>query len=160
MTSNTMVKGSFNWIACKKRIGQLILSYNARNEDLEEIEFPDSLWRIKHITKLNDSLAVIAYRWNDLHLHYDYAIWVMNEYGVKESWTKKFIIVGIFGFKRVFGYQENVEGEFILLTQSNNNPPELIKYNPRNQEIRTSSTVASSNWIGTTHVYVESLVPV
>ncbi|KDP42867.1 hypothetical protein JCGZ_23809 [Jatropha curcas] len=156
IASDTVVKGSFNWIASKKDIGKVILSYNVGNEDFEEIEFPDSLWQIMHITKLKDSLAIVsAYRWNNVH--YDYEIWVMNEYGVKESWTKKFIIDGIFGYKPVLTCQENIEGEITLLTQRHN-LPEFVKYIPKKQEVITLS--GAPNYIWRADVYVESLVPV
>ncbi|KAM7494469.1 hypothetical protein LguiB_029078 [Lonicera macranthoides] len=87
--------GSFHWYAQKDEFQyELILSFNMSTEVFEEIplpsicSYPDG--KARSLTILNKSLALILYVREEVDKFFD--IWVMNEYGSKESWTKQFSI--------------------------------------------------------------------
>ncbi|KAG5527800.1 hypothetical protein RHGRI_028670 [Rhododendron griersonianum] len=72
---------------------------------------------------LNDSLALVAPLY-DNWLDTQFDVWLMDEYGVQECWTKKYTIGPILGSHRPFGFQPNNE---VLMTGCDNGM--IVSYN-------------------------------
>jgi hypothetical protein len=74
-------------------------------------------------------------------------IWVMNEYGIKESWTRNFVIENL-SFKRWHG-ADNYDpimildsGEILMLF----NRCSLITYDPKEEVFKYLSTYGVESW--------------
>uniref|UniRef100_M1D3F7 F-Box protein n=1 Tax=Solanum tuberosum TaxID=4113 RepID=M1D3F7_SOLTU len=81
-------------------------------------------------------------------------VWVMKEYGVKESWTKMFTIKytprsGYLGQRCL--HMSN-EGEILVVIKG-----EFMIYNPKDDSLRYSEVINSDKW-DANEIYVESLV--
>jgi hypothetical protein len=82
-----------------------------------------------------------------------FEIWVMHEYGVKESWTKQFVIGPLLGIQFPLGFAKNDE---LLLVDSSG---QLVSYNSNAQEIK-SLQVRGLLQAPQAIVYNESLVSI
>ncbi|KAL3526653.1 hypothetical protein ACH5RR_011309 [Cinchona calisaya] len=109
-----LFKGSFHWHA-NSESSDCILSFDMSTEAFREIEYPDEAnpdgfgiglalepanARRMSLVSLNNSLALVLYSdpfGQTLEQVID--IWVMMEYGVKESWIKNFSIRPLFGIR-------------------------------------------------------------
>ncbi|KAL3503491.1 hypothetical protein ACH5RR_037940 [Cinchona calisaya] len=128
-----------------------ILSFNMSTEAFQKIELPpcDKPGRIAfNLAVLNDSLAFILFgsRFSEpppiLTTEHSIDIWVMMEYGIKESWVKKYSIhpFSLSGCAplRVFApcsswnndilLLESENGHFISCSLKDNNCQEICKY--------------------------------
>ncbi|CAK9156624.1 unnamed protein product [Ilex paraguariensis] len=89
------VNGFLHWLAYQLKEIELIVSFDLRNEVFQQMAMPDSCgfdYEIKReIVVLKGSLSVIVYS-APLTAGNSFEIWVMTEYGLQESWTKKFTI--------------------------------------------------------------------
>ncbi|XP_027171775.1 F-box protein CPR1-like [Coffea eugenioides] len=83
-----------------------ILSFDMGTEQFLEIQYPDGVvnpeeeFGMQKLTVLDNSLAMICYAIPETQIsdqHFD--IWVMTEYGVQESWDKKFSIGPLSGIE-------------------------------------------------------------
>lgn len=85
-TFGLLVNGSFHWLAGSKR-GTLIVSLDISDERFKEIELPIECLkkRSRFITEamLDGCLSVLVR--ND-------RVWVMQDYGIRESWIKRYSI--------------------------------------------------------------------
>ncbi|KAF9602110.1 hypothetical protein IFM89_025155 [Coptis chinensis] len=105
---------------------RMILSFDFGNQVFGSMPLPDSMKSIhclhcfedKVLAILRENIACIVLcsltpeitTWD-----YDFEIWVMNEFGVKESWTKLYT-VGPFSIPRQKGFSKN--GEFLFTSDS------------------------------------------
>ncbi len=88
--SKTIINGALHWsgVIMKKRVlRNIIISFGIRDEasryiKLLDIDFDGTKWNPFVRMKL---LAIVICT-RDRHT---FNIWVMNEYGIKESWTKQ-----------------------------------------------------------------------
>ena len=80
-------------------------------------------------------------------------IWLMREYGVKESWTKQFVIRPLSGIQFPLGFAKNDE---LLLVDNNG---QLVSYNSNAQEIKSLQVRGLLNATQAI-VYKESLVSI
>lgn len=90
--SQTLVNGRLHWVSLPRRhhSGRTIVSFNLETEQFMDIPKPDfgSLSRCNyHLVILNGCLSSAVYC-----SYGKMEIWVMKEYGVKESWVKSFNI--------------------------------------------------------------------
>ncbi|CAK9315499.1 unnamed protein product [Citrullus colocynthis] len=90
--SPAVVKGRLHWVSLPRRhhLGRTIVSFDLASEEFIDIPKPDfgSLSRCNfHLVILNDCLSAAVYC-----SHGKMEIWVMKQYGVKESWVKSFNI--------------------------------------------------------------------
>ncbi|XP_038901410.1 F-box protein At3g07870 [Benincasa hispida] len=90
--SPAVVNGRLHWVSQPRRyhLGRTIVSFDLASEEFIDIPKPDfgSLSRCNyHLVILNDCLSAAVYC-----SHGKMEIWVMKQYGVKESWVKSFNI--------------------------------------------------------------------
>ncbi|PIN23463.1 hypothetical protein CDL12_03808 [Handroanthus impetiginosus] len=83
---------SIHWISCCKNCYDLIVLFNIYYEVFRSMKFP--WWGPPHgmdpnnLVMYKESLALMS--WNVSGPKPSFCIWVMNEYGIGESWSKHF----------------------------------------------------------------------
>uniref|UniRef100_A0A2N9FBW4 F-box domain-containing protein n=1 Tax=Fagus sylvatica TaxID=28930 RepID=A0A2N9FBW4_FAGSY len=98
---------------------------------------------------LNNCIAMIVSDAQDTVTEKIFDIWVMREYGVKESWTKQFVIGPLSGIQFPLGFTMN--DELLMVARDG----QLVSYNSNAQEIKSLQVRATQ-----AIVYKESLVSV
>ncbi|XP_038680683.1 F-box/kelch-repeat protein At3g23880-like [Tripterygium wilfordii] len=103
-------KGNCHWLGYRDGPGYVfeenpyILSFNMADEKFEEFELPvfgPLNYYIVKLVMVSGSLGVILYTLDPPGRLFD--IWVMGEYGVTESWVKKWSIEAILGLATISG---------------------------------------------------------
>ncbi|CAK7349724.1 unnamed protein product [Dovyalis caffra] len=106
--SQVLVNGRLHWVSWPLTSphcpGRLIVSFDLADERFREVQKPNSArFHVRNLTVLGGCLSVAAYREDGL-----FEIWIMKEYGVKESWIKEFSI----GTHPPRGLEEDVDCSF------------------------------------------------
>ncbi|GMI66279.1 F-Box Protein92 [Hibiscus trionum] len=91
--SKALVNGRFHWLLDpnKYTMASLLVSFDLETEQFQEVPKPDccgSDMCLRHLLVVRGCLSAGAFHDDDGRLE----IWVMKEYGVKESWIKEFRI--------------------------------------------------------------------
>ncbi|KAL3526651.1 hypothetical protein ACH5RR_011307 [Cinchona calisaya] len=145
-----LFKGSFHWHA-ESESSDCILSFDISTEAFREIKYPDGAnpdglgvgyafeaadARRMSLVSLDNSLALVLYSdplGQTLEQVID--IWVMMEYGVKESWIKKFSIRPLFGIRCPISswnddklLLESSSGQLISCPLQDDSAPQLKEY--------------------------------
>ncbi|XP_073308572.1 F-box/kelch-repeat protein At3g06240-like [Primulina huaijiensis] len=85
----------FAWIDSSEN-HPCILCFDIRTEAFQLLAFPEDFPKSEDIPSLmvlNESLAMVRYpQWSEESGRTEIEIWVMKQYGEKESWTKQFVI--------------------------------------------------------------------
>lgn len=155
--------GCFHWCTPLNTdcFGLQILSFEWSTEQFREIQYPDRVedtegeYGMQKLIVLDNSLAMIWYNITGSQIsdqHFD--IWVMMEYGVQESWVKKFSIGPLSGIESPLSswnsdklLWEMSNGQLASSAVLGDNRGSLTKYN-----IHGSPTTLQAN------IYHESLV--
>ncbi|KAF2322790.1 hypothetical protein GH714_030779 [Hevea brasiliensis] len=83
---HTGANGTFHWRTRYHSPEDVIVSFDLCNEVIKTTGLPDPVDSFESIFSLNEYVAL------PLHVPYHVELWVLLEYGVKESWTKLFTI--------------------------------------------------------------------
>ncbi|XP_028774124.1 F-box/kelch-repeat protein At3g06240-like [Neltuma alba] len=105
--NRSYLNGAHHWLANDDyNIDKLIVSFEYSKEVFGIIQLPPgaNLSRFSNVLSIVDgSLAIFAnyfsYALNEHHVE----IWVMNEYGIESSWTKKFKIGSLMAIENILG---------------------------------------------------------
>ncbi|PIA34200.1 hypothetical protein AQUCO_03800053v1 [Aquilegia coerulea] len=146
----THFNGALHWVGCKRLTDlthKVILAFDIGSRVFQEVHLPAdyvhcNLCRMTLLV-LDDSLCLFCER--DLLAE----VWLMKEYGVRESWTKLFTCEG-YNFPRAITKIGN------LIVQ--NHEGSLCLYDPRDQCCRNLIT-NPPKFFGMGSTFVESLVP-
>ncbi|GMN27844.1 hypothetical protein TIFTF001_001824 [Ficus carica] len=89
--SRVLVNGRLHWLICplRYRPGRNIVSFDLADEQFKEVPKPDvvKFSSCDYLVELKRCLSAVFYaKYGELE------IWVMKDYGVKESWVKEFHI--------------------------------------------------------------------
>lgn len=90
-----LYNGAIHWAIMAPNNAPYILCFDVITETFRLIDFHENvstLERGMRLMELNDSLALVRYSHRKTGQYCNTEIWVMKEYGVKESWTKQFVI--------------------------------------------------------------------
>ncbi|THG01279.1 hypothetical protein TEA_028197 [Camellia sinensis var. sinensis] len=138
------INGAVHWIAYDRKTNgsfrrSLIVSFNMCDELFRQVFLPDSLaaqrWTNLKINVFGESLCVMHHVCSSANKGYD--MWVMEKYGVVESWTKLFAIIDYQqSLGPVIGFRKNSE---VLLERSEN----LVSY-----DLKTKETKNLGLWVG------------
>ncbi|KAK1398266.1 F-box domain-containing protein [Heracleum sosnowskyi] len=132
-TRTLFLNGAFHWLAVNpKNVNDPCAAVVAFDLEHEELKLKSLLEprRILHAKKgqleiINDLLGLIV-----PHSLIDFDIWVLKDYGNKESWTKQYIVEQSTGFARPCGYWK----DDLLLMVENDTDNSLFFYNLHTQE--------------------------
>ncbi|KAF5187486.1 hypothetical protein FRX31_022925 [Thalictrum thalictroides] len=130
-----------------------ILAFEITTEKFVEVPCPDD----------HHGLAMIVGQYqgklcfyHDKYINYSFDLWVMNEYKVRESWTKVFNIQmpeGLFGGHIKYIVLCSTKEGYILMRSFDNKC--LILYDPKQ---RTRRPILGVNLYGPVNTYVPSIV--
>lgn len=155
----TLFNGAFHWYAYNDFGGdkcEIILSFNMSSEVFRVIPFPDVCFYLdgnrKGLAVLNDSLALTLYVPSLVDAYFD--IWVMNEYGVKESWTKQFTIGPLSGIYSPISFWKSEE----LLFEGSNG--QLVSCDLNTQKLKEYQVQEGDATTTQVAIYTESLVSI
>ncbi|XP_019439762.1 PREDICTED: F-box/kelch-repeat protein At3g23880-like [Lupinus angustifolius] len=156
--SATFVSGTLNWLASNDPdlSSYAIVSLDLGKESCQELLQPD----YREVAVLSFNLGVLK-NCLSIIVHYEEGssdIWLMNDYGKKESWTK-FLCLPYLGSPNLFPYGRVIciyEDDEVLLELHS----ELAIYNFRNGTFKVPEIPGFSHLSGwpVPRIYVESLV--
>ncbi|XP_059661230.1 F-box/kelch-repeat protein At3g23880-like [Cornus florida] len=133
--SHVFVKGASHWIAFEKGKEQnryLILSFDMGSEVFGEMVLPASVAngpKLKmSISLFGESLSLFCYDGDLSGTSERCCIWVMQEYGVVESWIKLFTVDLAQEINKVLGFRRTGE---VLVEMGDG---ELVSYDPESKE--------------------------
>ncbi|XP_026383646.1 F-box/kelch-repeat protein At3g06240-like [Papaver somniferum] len=92
-TAGVLVNGSLHWLGetGDEDIFNTIISLDISNDGFEEVKLPKETLEDGHlfgnVELLEGCLCVLSYIYK-----VRYEVWVMRDYGVQESWTKRYVI--------------------------------------------------------------------
>lgn len=155
------MNGAIHWIGYNlKSVGDifcnLIVSFDMKTESFGTMIVPDSVeqqWTLS-VAAVDESLSLI-------HMKLDScSVWMMKEYGIVNSWTKKLEIkLGSFygPFQRPLGFTRN--GHVLMAARSG----DLVSYDPESENfkglgINGGLSGDQQSFYFYVHTYVESLV--
>uniref|UniRef100_M1AGY5 Class S F-box protein n=3 Tax=Solanum tuberosum TaxID=4113 RepID=M1AGY5_SOLTU len=151
-------RGTFHWYATSDLM-DVILCFDIRTEIFRNMKMPDSSNYFDEmsysLTVMTEFLTLICYHGPDSEINPirdTMDIWIMIEYGVHESWTKKHIIKPL-----PIEYPLTILRDYLLLLQKKSGL--LIWYNLNSNEVRELDFLAyprSLSVIG----YQESLISI
>ncbi|KAI3971283.1 hypothetical protein MKW92_042233 [Papaver armeniacum] len=134
---------------------KVILAFDISSETFQEVPQPESLSEKFHVSvcSFEGLLCLMA---NNFQVHMD--IWVMKEYGTRDSWTKLFTIlqptdIRSFEYARPLKLFKN--GEVLLEKDSQ----KMGIYDQKHLRVRSHAVRGISRW-SETEIYVKSLVSV
>ncbi|XP_073120262.1 F-box/kelch-repeat protein At3g06240-like [Henckelia pumila] len=88
--------GAIQWAIISPGSSPCILCFDLSRESFRGLEFPDSFCSFERdlrLMELDEKLAVVRYQYQMMIEPWcKTEIWVMKQYGVKESWTKQFVM--------------------------------------------------------------------
>ncbi|XP_026411549.1 F-box protein At3g07870-like [Papaver somniferum] len=122
--AGALVNRALHWLGVKsaKDSSKAIVSVDICEESFQEIELPrvclENKQDFRTVGVLEGCLCVIAF--NGVKSHFD--VWVMQDYGVRESWAIRFSII-----------QERVAGDLLLYGPKHGNTRELRKLTKMNE---------------------------
>ncbi|KAJ0016552.1 hypothetical protein Pint_09538 [Pistacia integerrima] len=160
-----LASGSLHWIAPRRQelvdVPNLIVAFDLVKEEFRELSLPDYGDESDNINKnfqldvgvLEGSLCVVCYR---DQVYAD--VWMMKEYGVKESWTKLFTVkrpgtMNCLAFLRPLAYSK--EGDKVLVEV---NGEKLLWYDLEKKRLRSVRINGGPDSFGA-EMCVGSLVP-
>ncbi|KAM3322667.1 hypothetical protein P3S67_003818 [Capsicum chacoense] len=95
MDSLTFVHGTFHWLGLSRN--ESVTSYDISNEVFKEIPLPDGMFVVPDMKYVKHGFSVLGEMICICSTHrdqwkYTFNVWIMKDYGVKESWNRFFTI--------------------------------------------------------------------
>ncbi|XP_075650593.1 F-box protein CPR1-like [Castanea sativa] len=162
------LNGVYHWCGTAPGIAKdydVIVSFDMRNEvfgilstpNLSDILDPAYVWEALAVLGNCVALVVFDSRPTDKIFH----IWVMREYGIKESWTKQYVIGPFSGITNIVGFELQILllGDKILMVEDNG---QVVVYNLSAQKIKNLRVGGLPSLFRASQimVYEESLVSI
>ncbi|XP_026435041.1 F-box protein CPR1-like [Papaver somniferum] len=154
--SGVLVNGARHWYGESRNLAQeFIVSFDFSKERFEQLHLPKEFSEIEHYVMtlgvLEDCLYLLA---SVIRPCIQHEVWMMQDYGVQESWTKHVVIrhqwvVQLIFTKVIWSF---ADGKILLSTEGH-----LVLYDPK-QNTCTTKMVRNLAWILAEDNYVESLV--
>jgi len=112
LQSGKFVNSTINWLAAIKfdlESPRFIVSFDLENESFQKILLPDfggvNVCNFSTLLVLRDCLCVT---YSDCDYYWKMKdVWVMKEYGNKDSWTKLFTFSSLFSFRPVYFFEDD-----------------------------------------------------
>ncbi|KAI5411101.1 hypothetical protein KIW84_056301 [Lathyrus oleraceus] len=128
--SGKYVSGTINWLAQRwpRSSPPFIVSFDLGNESYQEVLLPDN-------KEVNDNFFTLDVFADCLCVLCGHDVWLMKEYGNKESWTKLFTISYLKDPSMRYSWTKVVyvyeDGQLLLQIKRPFVRPQLIVYDPR-----------------------------
>ncbi|PHT61840.1 hypothetical protein T459_34316 [Capsicum annuum] len=95
MDSLTFVHGTFHWLGLSRI--ESVTSYDISNEVFKEIPLPDGMFVVPNMKYVKHGFSILGEMICICSTHrdqwkYTFNVWIMKDYGVKESWNRFFTI--------------------------------------------------------------------
>ncbi|AES68643.1 putative F-box domain-containing protein [Medicago truncatula] len=161
--SGKFLGGTINWLASKVGLREspcFIVSLDLGNVSYQEVllpEFGEVDFNYLTLGVLRDCLGLIS----------DHDVWIMKEYGNKESWIKLFTVsymedpFYMWGPSKSYALTKVVyifEDEQVLLESNGSWSKKLVVYDPKDDMFKLQYNCAYNLSDGAPEVYVESLL--
>ncbi|XP_043688508.1 F-box protein CPR1-like [Telopea speciosissima] len=159
-----LVAGAPHWMGTTRDLSrQIIVSFDVEIEEFQVVELPNNLgdagWEFEFRLGVLDGFLSL--------FHFAYAeyldVWVMKDYGIKESWTKLFTVTQQPMLQYYYIVSSPFEllrnGEILLLESVDNEPRKRMFYDPKNQSFRELKVLDEFDWF-VMGSYIGSLVPI
>ncbi|XVE72504.1 hypothetical protein DITRI_Ditri11bG0044600 [Diplodiscus trichospermus] len=134
-TPKAMVNGRLHWLSKPNRFATLLISFDLETEQFQEVPKPDCCGSDRcfhHLMVLRGCLSAGAYHDNE-----QLEIWVMKEYGMKQSWIKE-LTIGTYlpqilqqQEKRAFNSRHHFPNSFVQVLCILRSGEILLKYKSR-----------------------------
>ncbi|XP_074313587.1 F-box protein CPR1-like [Silene latifolia] len=168
---SVVVNNKLHWIMLKKKRStkiRIILMFDLHTEEFREISYPNN--SLKRHDEGVLELTVSGGRLCTLVNHYSsnrsstVSMWVMKEYGLVESWTKLYEIVGeqisTKHFRIITHLSRRRDSEEVLLLKYDNDQ-ELVWYNLKNKSISGKAVdFGTQIYVIDTWTCIPSLAPI
>ncbi|KAL1819071.1 hypothetical protein ACET3Z_013940 [Daucus carota] len=156
-SSPVFLKGAFHWLAIDPRNHEdsqsAIVSFDLKDEQLRLITVLDSCRQGGKLVLINELLSHIVSHQPRDGVAYD--IWVMNSYGVKDSWTKQFSVKESLGTLWPLGYWRS---DLLLMIEILRGKRNVFSYNLSTGARKNLPYLENFSFLGFC-TYVETLVP-
>ncbi|XP_059275484.1 F-box protein CPR1-like [Lycium ferocissimum] len=166
--NGTFVGGALNWIATEEPLVRgspvILVGLNLVSERFEEVLFPENLGKPlkSNLAELGECIClVLGYVTNARNYVLDHVdVWVMKEYGVKESWVKLFSVEQLegrqhFSYLRPIAYSVSTGSDEVLLEMDNK---KFLWYNLEKKAIKHARISGGFDYFES-FVSLGSLVP-
>ncbi|XP_026412940.1 uncharacterized protein LOC113308688 [Papaver somniferum] len=151
-----LVNGFYHWLGETRAelFSKVIVSLDISSERFEEIQLPKETGGktlfFMSVGVLQECLCVIGY------FPYEFHVWTMQDYGVRESWTRRFVIASESFMDSIYAkLMWSFENGKIVFTMAGS----LVLYDPKDESLRVRYIDGLDNLIEDEMSYVESLVP-
>jgi len=139
---NTFVNGALHWEVMELNTPDFIRAFDFGSEKFRAVPAPSAFVRSEKefidYMRFGVLLGCLSIGDSGESDHVD--IWVMNEYGIKESWTKNFVITNLVFERHHLDYYQPImildSGEILILL----NEGSLLSYDPREEVFNYLST--------------------
>lgn len=138
--SSVYQNGAIHWVCYRKSEGGVfsnsLLVFDLSDETFSEMGLPRELVHVSPldltVSSCGELISMIWYeKGRDRGESCDCcAVWVMNQYGELNSWTKKFVVILERGLSHAIGFRRN--GEFLV----EKGVGDLISYDPERKEFK------------------------
>ncbi|PIA40882.1 hypothetical protein AQUCO_02400145v1 [Aquilegia coerulea] len=129
-----LVNGSLHWVAHSKMFTleseeNAILAFEIATGKFVEVPCPNEYCGVMLVGQYQGNLCVFL----DMRINYSFDLWVMNDYGVRESWTKIFNIrkPQNFSYRPISQIILHSSNEGSIVMQSGFYDDSLILYDPK-----------------------------
>lgn len=157
-SSPVFLKGAFHWLAIDPRNHEdnqsAIVSFDLKDEQLRLMTVLDPCRQGGKLVLINELLSHIVSHQPRDGVAYD--IWVMNSYGLKESWTKQFTVKESLGTLWPLGYWKD---DLLLMVEIIRGNRNVFFYNLSTGASKSLPYLGFFSFLGFCR-YVETLVPV
>ncbi|XP_050264028.1 F-box/kelch-repeat protein At3g23880-like [Quercus robur] len=162
--SKAFINGALHWRGVTLKRGDVrchIISFDVGSEVTRYIKLPykidlakEEWWPFVR----NGSLAMVIRSKTHEEHHYIFNIWVMNEYGVKKSWTKQLTVGPLFVLKLV---ECGMNEELLFATHSTMYLYDLQRIKPPHDDILEADIIGNNfvPWVEVVN-HIESLVTI
>ncbi|GAU19601.1 hypothetical protein TSUD_304140, partial [Trifolium subterraneum] len=161
------VGGTVNWVAYEKvsnsSYGRVIVSLDLKTELYGKLSHPDDLEKdYWDLGMFRDCLCIFASALNQNTRRYNtfLDIWIMKEYGIKESWTKLYNVPYVenqYTSPKTVYISDDDQVLFGFYDLINNNQYQLAVYNSKNGNVKIPKIQYIDSKMNR-KVYVESLI--
>ncbi|KAL7205659.1 hypothetical protein ACSBR2_018561 [Camellia fascicularis] len=152
---DSLLDGILHWITDSVTAFNLICSFDLETEQFRSIAAPTH-FNADYVNKIScinvgvlGGYLCLCYVLGDAQ----FDVWVMKDYGVKESWTKEFTIdINFYCGLRVKDLHQPIKflnnGDMLLITNSNS----LVSYSPRKRTFREFKALGDPNLQAVAHI--------